>query len=292
MDELTIGDKIYISSKRAAAITGYAKDYVGQLCREGRVEATLVGRSWYVLETSIRAHRFGSDAEAPKAVDAKPDEKLDTWESPKYEAEAAEQLPTVTRRTVNILAQEPVEPLASSPETIEDMQSAWREWFATRQASEAEVLESEQEDTTEPDQPDEIETEEVYEEEPEDELVAEEYDPVPSTPEIEETVPLHRKYEYSHAVKPTMVDDLRVPVSTAAPVVLPKLKPQRAEQGRAERKRRNGGGAAINATLISLTVFAIVITAIGLGATDAYIRKQGFEYTMLRFLAGASLLEK
>ena len=48
----------YVSSKRAAKITGYAKDYVGQLCREGRVSARLVGRNWYVLESSIREAPF------------------------------------------------------------------------------------------------------------------------------------------------------------------------------------------------------------------------------------------
>jgi hypothetical protein len=69
MDEITLDDKTYVSSKRAAKITGYAKDYVGQLCREGRVEARLVGRNWYVLESSIREHRFG----APEDVVAKPE---------------------------------------------------------------------------------------------------------------------------------------------------------------------------------------------------------------------------
>jgi hypothetical protein len=63
MNELTIQGKTYISSKRAAEITGYAKDYVGQLSREGYIEATMVGRSWYVLESSIKAHRFGKDTE-------------------------------------------------------------------------------------------------------------------------------------------------------------------------------------------------------------------------------------
>lgn len=61
MDELLIGDEKYISTKRAAKITGYAKDYVGQLCREGRVSARQVGRAWYVLETAIKEHRFGED---------------------------------------------------------------------------------------------------------------------------------------------------------------------------------------------------------------------------------------
>jgi hypothetical protein len=61
MDELVIDDKKYISTRQAAKITGYAKDYVGQLCREGRVPARLVGRSWYVLESALADHRFGND---------------------------------------------------------------------------------------------------------------------------------------------------------------------------------------------------------------------------------------
>ena len=68
MDEILIEEKKYVSSKRAAKMTGYAKDYIGQLCREGRVPARLVGRSWYVLETAIQDHRFGTtDETAPSA---------------------------------------------------------------------------------------------------------------------------------------------------------------------------------------------------------------------------------
>lgn len=56
MEELDIQGKKYISSKRASEITGYAKDYVGQLARAGKVPATRVGRSWYVDESAIQEH--------------------------------------------------------------------------------------------------------------------------------------------------------------------------------------------------------------------------------------------
>lgn len=56
MEELEIQGKKYISSKRASEITGYAKDYVGQLARGGKVPAQRVGRSWYVDESAIREH--------------------------------------------------------------------------------------------------------------------------------------------------------------------------------------------------------------------------------------------
>ena len=105
MDEILIEEKKYISSKRAAKITGYAKDYVGQLCREGRVPARLVGRSWYVLESAIQDHRFGN-----KEFDI---QKI-TLESPRYEAIPVEAMPPVVRE------QEKQE---------QNPQDSWKEWF-------------------------------------------------------------------------------------------------------------------------------------------------------------------
>lgn len=122
MDELVIEDKKYISSKRAAKMTGYAKDYVGQLCREGRVAARLVGRSWYVLEAAIQDHRFGppmSEAsvgrdnpvlEKPASV-----ETPSTWESPRYEAISDEVLPSVNR--------------LREAEPVQNLEDSWKAWF-------------------------------------------------------------------------------------------------------------------------------------------------------------------
>lgn len=129
MDELTIGDKIYISSKKSAKITGYAKDYIGQLCREGRVEARLVGRNWYVLESSIREHRFGKEMPVEAPVTAESAETADltaTWQTPTYKAE--EETPILP--PLNVL-QEPVEPPVSVPAAT-DMEAAWKEWFDTK----------------------------------------------------------------------------------------------------------------------------------------------------------------
>jgi len=61
MDELDIQGKKYISSKRASELTGYAKDYVGQLARAKKVPATRVGRAWYVELDAILKHA-GSEA--------------------------------------------------------------------------------------------------------------------------------------------------------------------------------------------------------------------------------------
>src|SRR3989338_1735979 len=50
---LVFDNKKYISAREASALTGYSQDYVGQLCRQRKVEAKRIGRIWYVSEDSI-----------------------------------------------------------------------------------------------------------------------------------------------------------------------------------------------------------------------------------------------
>lgn len=124
MDEILIEDKRYVSSKQAAKLTGYAKDYVGQLCREGRVPARLVGRSWYVLESAIQDHRFGDmekEVAPKKAPEAQKESK--SWDSPRYESVSADPLPTVNRLQESVPEKEEKE---SFPENFEN---SWKEWF-------------------------------------------------------------------------------------------------------------------------------------------------------------------
>lgn len=140
MDELTIEGKLYISSKRAAKVSGYAKDYIGQLCREGRVDSKLVGRSWYVYEPSIREHRFNDERSKAKkkgmSAEMAPEDTGEpaetpvlqkTWEQPTYTPEVVELLPEVTPQAV-AAGEMPEEHL----KTTSEMQSAWQEWFAGR----------------------------------------------------------------------------------------------------------------------------------------------------------------
>ena len=47
----------YISASRAAEKTGYAADYIGQLCRSGKIPGKLLGRSWYVDFQALSDHR-------------------------------------------------------------------------------------------------------------------------------------------------------------------------------------------------------------------------------------------
>jgi hypothetical protein len=56
-DSVILEGKIYISAKRAAKIINYAQDYIGQLCRSGKLDCKMIGRSWFVTEESLLAHR-------------------------------------------------------------------------------------------------------------------------------------------------------------------------------------------------------------------------------------------
>ncbi|MDB5190049.1 MAG: hypothetical protein JWN49_375 [Parcubacteria group bacterium] len=147
MDEITILDKTYISSKRAAEITGYAKDYVGQLCREGHVDAKMVGRSWYVFEPSIRKHRFGEEAVVEEVAQSESEIQEDSasveaetpvWEPSVYKSEAVDMIPEL--ETVAQTSQSISE---DTHATLTDMQSAWREWFDRKQEARIEAPEPE-----------------------------------------------------------------------------------------------------------------------------------------------------
>ena len=137
MDEILIEEKKYVSSKQAAKLTGYAKDYIGQLCREGRVPARLVGRSWYVLEAAIQDHRFGNAmaVESVESIIKAPEPVLHpTWDTPRYEAiSPAEVLPSINRLE-EMREPAPIEQGSDEKEVPEDsskhLQDSWQAWFS------------------------------------------------------------------------------------------------------------------------------------------------------------------
>ena len=45
--------KKFISSKRASELGSYTQDYIGQLIRSKKIEARMIGRSWFVSEESL-----------------------------------------------------------------------------------------------------------------------------------------------------------------------------------------------------------------------------------------------
>lgn len=149
MDELVIDGQTYVSTKQAAKDTGYAKDYVGQLCREGRVTARLVGRSWYVLASSIREHRFGGEANesvpaSKESLQAKEPSVAVThreppslaWEPARYQPVTDTPLPNINRliedsaeKPTTHTAPPPPEPIKDEESEVPDMQTVWSEWF-------------------------------------------------------------------------------------------------------------------------------------------------------------------
>lgn len=64
-DELSIEGKQYISSKRAADLSGYAQDYVGQLARKGLIDAQRIGGLWYVFMESLAKYKEKADTYVP-----------------------------------------------------------------------------------------------------------------------------------------------------------------------------------------------------------------------------------
>lgn len=306
MDELTIGNKTYISSKRAAEVTGYAKDYIGQLCREGRVNATLVGRSWYVLESSLRAHRFGAAESAENTLKDEVIEPVSTWNVPIYKTEEPTPVPPLTpRKSVNVLDNDPVAPKEeiSEPETIQDMQTAWKEWFADRakhqvkqeEISVDEVVEEGPQAVVEKIEEGPI-TEEPYEDsEPDFEpanvsyVQDEEAEPVQihktqsTSPIVEENVHIRREY-----------------ISAPVPVVQPIIQEgiirneviKKRQKEQTYRSQRKGSSLAFKALLVSVAGLAVVVAAIGSGATDELIEREGLNNSVTRFITGTTVLDK
>lgn len=68
----------YISTARAADLTGYTQDYVGQLARSGEVAARKVGRRWFTAREALLKHKK-ENALAP----AQDSIRIDTPESAK-----------------------------------------------------------------------------------------------------------------------------------------------------------------------------------------------------------------
>lgn len=57
MEKISVNGEEYVKASSIARELGYTSDYVGQLCRSGAVASTMVGRTWYVDEDSLRKHK-------------------------------------------------------------------------------------------------------------------------------------------------------------------------------------------------------------------------------------------
>lgn len=312
MDELTIGDKIYISSKRAAEITGYAKDYVGQLCREGKVEATLVGRSWYVLEDSIRAHRFGTTEDSQTVVSG----DRDSWEPAQYSPEPQEIIIT----TPELKTGEPDKP------SLEDMQQAWKEWFERREVQRPSVPEDEGQlggsETLEvPDEAthvsedisEELETTEAPSEPHIDEQPSQETEDVApvkinrSNPDewvgvrVHETAVVSPEYFDIPATEIVVEpeEEESAPLFTADKHVdqTPYVESTTASRGRSKGRSAMRRGVVVSsnlplkALLVVVSGTALAIAVVGSGYLDAYLRQASEKSGVIQYLVGTRYIE-
>ena len=76
MKDITINGVLYLPATTLAKEFRYTTDYIGQLCRAKKVDAQLVGRSWYVNPLSLKSHKnnktkkvISSDITINKGVD-------------------------------------------------------------------------------------------------------------------------------------------------------------------------------------------------------------------------------
>ncbi len=54
--------RTFVTAARAAKVTGYAPDYIGQLAREGKILSRQVGNRWYVDQEGLLAHKNEKDS--------------------------------------------------------------------------------------------------------------------------------------------------------------------------------------------------------------------------------------
>lgn len=128
MEYISVGGEKYVKASSIARELGYTADYVGQLARSGKIEAQLVGRSWFVNERSIQEHkrdRYRSTAAKSREAlreslesfrpslerSRTPEshfEKRAIYNSLQYEADSHDVLPTIPERELAETSEETV----------------------------------------------------------------------------------------------------------------------------------------------------------------------------------------
>ncbi len=79
MEVISIDGTEYVRASVLAKRFKYTSDYLGQLCRAGKVDAKLVGRTWYVNPDSVTGHksaRYSKNGQSEKTLDGKPSVKI------------------------------------------------------------------------------------------------------------------------------------------------------------------------------------------------------------------------
>ena len=69
MEVITIDGTLYRKASVVSKEFKYTADYIGQLCRGKKVDAKLIGRTWYVSPKSLVEHREGRYVAEPRAAE-------------------------------------------------------------------------------------------------------------------------------------------------------------------------------------------------------------------------------
>lgn len=102
--DLFIEGKNYISVRRASQETGYAQDYIGQLCRQKKIPAKLVGRTWFVDIESLVRYRSGAISVTNNQISKSVEKSVHLGlPSTNYVAEGSVELPKLVKKKHNAL---------------------------------------------------------------------------------------------------------------------------------------------------------------------------------------------
>lgn len=113
METLVLDGKTFVKASKAARDLGYTSDYVGQLCRGGKITSHLVGRTWYVDISQLGEHRVEKKRmsrvkareQAHRAIEEhrlrvqSTEEKLES--RVRYEEDESELIPAVRKLEIN-----------------------------------------------------------------------------------------------------------------------------------------------------------------------------------------------
>ncbi|MFA6279112.1 MAG: helix-turn-helix domain-containing protein [Candidatus Paceibacterota bacterium] len=296
MDEILIEEKKYVSSKQAAKITGYAKDYIGQLCREGRVPARLVGRSWYVLETAIQDHRFGNpEVVVPERPKSAPQASIaSTWAPPRYEASSEALLPSVNRpQDNNTTEPEITSPSSANTQEREDetqhIEDSWKAWFdrfdhaVDAEAEASAGVASTDEGIIEAEGVMPVDAEEIKNEEVEEKPKPESEAEVGES--IEVSIPIHTLHQPLYQPPPEEL----LPRTTTVEAIIDTKQAQNKKV--AQRKGSRDGGKTARVMRIIGIMLAIIISAIAI-AGSGYFDEYMLSNSQTRMIAGMALYNK
>src|SRR3989344_308211 len=81
-ENLVFEGKKYILSRVAARLTKYSNDYIGELCRSGKIKARQIGKLWYIEKDSLLEYKSQNGKQgfgAQKIINAR---KETPYESP------------------------------------------------------------------------------------------------------------------------------------------------------------------------------------------------------------------